>query len=112
MKIILTEAYERALEQIEDFIFAGSHQIELVERFLHDHDLALQFLLDNPDTPAVHPVTGDQSWVFGDGRYRIFFRVVINRQSGAINMVHIIDNRAANLAVYPGNSLPTYEIDE
>ncbi len=67
MKIILTEAYERALEQIEDFIFSGSHDVELVERFFHDHDnIALQFLFDNPDTPAVHPVTGDQSWVFGE----------------------------------------------
>ena len=28
MKIILTEAYERAIEQIEDFIFAGSHDVE------------------------------------------------------------------------------------
>jgi plasmid stabilization system protein ParE len=112
MKIILTEAYERALEQIEDFIFTGSHDVELVERFLHDHDVALQFLLDNPGTPAVHPVTGDQSWMFGEGRYRVFFRVVLNGPSSAIYMVHIIDNRAANLAVNPGNSLPTYEIDE
>ncbi len=112
MKIILTEAYEHALEQIEDFIFAGSHDVELVERFLHDHDVALQFLLDNPETAAVHPVTGDQSWVFGEGRYRVFFRVVLSGHSSAIYMVHIIDNRAANLSVYPGNSLPTYEIDE
>jgi hypothetical protein len=112
MKIVLTEAYERALEQDEDFIFAGSHDVELVERFLKDHDAGLRFLLDNPETPAVHPVTGDQSWVFGEGRYRVFFRVVLSGHSGAIYMVHIVDNRAANLEVYPGNSLPTYETDE
>ena len=112
MKIILTDAYEHSLEQIEDFIFASSHDVESVELFLKDHDKVLQFLLENPETPAVHPVTGDQSWVFGEGRYRVFFRVILSGRTSGIYMLHIIDNRAANRSVYPGNSIPTYEIDE
>jgi hypothetical protein len=112
MKIILTDTYEHSLEQIEDFIFASSHDVELVEIFLQYHDKVLQFLLENPETPAVHPVTGDQSWVFGEGRYRVFFRVIISGLTSAIYMLHIIDNRAANQSVYPGNSIPTYQIDE
>ncbi len=40
-----------------------------MDTFLTDHDYVLDFLKDNPTTPAPHPQTGDQSWPFGDGRY-------------------------------------------
>ena len=77
------------------------------------HDHALKFLVSNPETPAIHPETGDQSWVFSDGRYRLFFKVIQNQKSETnIYLTHIIDNRQLNKEVYPGNSMPTYDEDE
>lgn len=111
-KILFTEAYSASLEAIEDFVYESTHDLTVVSKFLDDHDRALQFIADHPDTPAVHPMTGDQSWPFGDGRYRLFFKVVrTGTKDGAIYMTHIIDNRQANLEVYQGNSLPTYQDD-
>jgi hypothetical protein len=46
--------------------------------------------------------------MFSDGRYRLFFKVINNQDDIKIYFTHIIDNRQANLEVYPNNSLPTY----
>ena len=45
-----------------------------MDAFLTAHDTTLEFLKQNPTTPAPHLQTGDQSWPFADGRYRIFFK--------------------------------------
>ena len=108
-KIFFTDAYSASLEEIEDFIFASAREVASVGKFVDEHDRALQFIADNPSTAAAHPATGDQSWPFGDGRYRLFFKV--DQRDGdhaSIYMTHIIDNRQANLEIYPGNTLPTY----
>jgi plasmid stabilization system protein ParE len=112
IKFYLSENYQRALSEIEDFVFESSdNTVSAVENFIDAHDKALEFVAQNPNTPAVHPQTGDQSWIFGDGRYRIFFQVVSQGKETIIYFTHIIDNRRANLDFYPGNSLPTYEIE-
>jgi hypothetical protein len=67
----------------------------------------LEFLKGNPPTPALHPQTGDLSWPFGDGRYRLFFRFTGNN----IELLDLIDNRMSNLKIYPNNKLPTYNED-
>ncbi len=110
-KIIFTEAYEDALDKIEDFIFHSSQEIAVLEWFWNEQDHALQFIVENPQIPAVHPTTGDQSWPFADGRYRIFFKHIADAKSNAVYLTHIIDNRQANLKVYPGNKMPTYDED-
>lgn len=111
-KIIFTEAYEDALGKIEDFIFYSSQQeIAVLEWFWDEQDHALQFIVENPQIPAVHPATGDQSWPFADGRYRIFFKYITHAESNAVYLTHIIDNRQANLKVYSGNKMPTYDED-
>lgn len=94
--------------QIEDFILESTKSIEMVERFLDEHDRVLTFIEHNPTTPAVHPATGDQSWVFGDGRYRLFFKSVNSGADLLVYLTHVIDNRQANLTIYPNNSIPTY----
>ena len=74
-KIILSDAYQKRLGEIEDFIWESSGKNFLaMDAFLTDHDRVLDFLKENPTTPAPHPQTGDQSWPFGDGRYRLFFK--------------------------------------
>lgn len=61
-KIILTSTYEKRLGEIEDFIFESSGKnIFVVENFLDEHDRVLEFLKEHPETPALHPQTGDQS---------------------------------------------------
>ena len=55
----------------------------------------------------LHPITGDQSWVFGDGRYRIFFNCSGAGSDLVVYLVHIIDNKELNKSIYPGNKIPT-----
>ena len=106
--VILSDAYERRLKEIEDFIWESSGKnILAMEAFLTAHDNALEFLKENPNTPAPHPQTGDQSWPFGDGRYRLFFKFLNNN----IELIDLIDNRMSNLKIYPNNVLPTYNED-
>ena len=58
------------MRKIEDQIFESNvEDLKFVEEFLIEHDRALQFIEANPETPAIHPITGDQSWPFADGRY-------------------------------------------
>ena len=108
-RFIFTKNYNSALERIEDFIFSSASSLEQVSQFLDEHDRVLTFLQQNPKTPAIHPVTGDQSWVFSDGRYRLFFRAVESSSELTIYLLHLIDNREANIDVYPGNKIPTYD---
>ncbi len=111
-RFIFTDAYENRLRSIEDYLYQSTQSLAAIEQFLDEHDRVLGFIEHNPTAPAVHPSTGDQSWVFGEGRYRLFFRVVTTDEETRVYLTHIIDNRQANLDVYPGNSLPTYPVDE
>ena len=107
-RIILSNAYQKRLTEIEDFIWESSEKsVHAVEVFLVAHDRVLEFLKDNPTTPAPHPHKGDQSWPFGDGRYRLFFKF----NDKDIEVLDLIDNRMSNLKVYPNNILPTYHED-
>jgi len=108
-KIILSDAYLKRLGEIEDFIWESSGKsIFAMEAFLTSHDNVLEFLKENPTTSSRHFQTGDQSWPFGDGRYRLFFRF----NSKNIELLDLIDNRMNNLKIYPNNTLPTYDEDE
>jgi hypothetical protein len=108
-KIILSDAYQRRLGEIEDFIWESSgNNMLAMEAFFASHDSILEFLKQNPTTPPRHPQTGDQSWPFGDGRYRLFFKF----KGKDIELLDLIDNRMSNFKVYPNNVLPTYNDDE
>jgi hypothetical protein len=91
-KFYFTKNYSKELERIEDFILESTENIEQVEKFLDEHDQTLEFISQNPKTPAIHPTTGDDTT-------QVF-------------LLHIIDNREANLKIYPGNNLPTYYEEE
>ncbi len=59
VKIILSDAYQSRLGEIEDFIWESSGKsILAMEAFLSSHDKILEFLKQNPTTPARHPQTG------------------------------------------------------
>ena len=74
LKIISTSPYLEKLSEIEDFVWESTQgNIVALDYFLTALDNILEFLKVNPTTPAPHPQTGDQSWPFGDGRYRLFF---------------------------------------
>jgi hypothetical protein len=109
VRFFFSANYNSRLERIEDHILATTESLDFVTQFLDDHDKVLQFIENNPNTPAIHPVTEDQTWVFGDGRYRMFFRVARLNNELHIYLTHLIDNREANLAVYPDNKIPTYD---
>ncbi len=110
-KFIVTRQYEKKRIEIEDYIFSINQKISDVHQFLDEHDRVLKFIENNPETPAIHPVTGDQSWPFGNGHYRLFFRVVNLKKAFQIFLLDIIDNKQLNLKVYPENKIPTYTED-
>jgi hypothetical protein len=108
-QIKATKRYLQSIKEIEDFIFESTNSVKPLEKFLDDHETILLFIKQNPNTPAPHPKTGDQSWPFGAGRYRVFFKVVGDQ---FIYLLDIIDNRMLNKDIYPNNSMPTYVLDE
>ena len=108
-RFVFTDNYNAALERIEDHILATTSSIEQVENFFNEHDYVLEFISQNPKTPAAHPVTGDQSWNFSDGRYRLFFKCVGESSELIVYLTHLIDNREVNIGVYPANKMPTYD---
>ncbi len=106
MKVLFSATYENRVRAIEDFIFVSSDDdLGSLTKFLDAHDRAIEFIRENPETPLFHPATGDRSWIFGEGRYRMFYVLLVSE----IVLLDIIDNRMSNLRVYPGNSLPTYD---
>ncbi len=113
VEIKFSKLYEEQLQIVEDFIYSSPNKnISLVEKFIDEHENVLLFIKENSNTPAIHPITGDQSWPFANGRYRLFFKAIKNNSGNVtIFMLSLIDNRMSNLSIYPGNSLPTY-IDE
>lgn len=111
VKFIFSSNYETALSRIEDHFFEATGSIIFVESFLKEHDDALMFIGENPKTPAIHPVTGDQSWIFGNGRYRLFFRCIDNNNETIVSLTHLIDNKELNQNIYPSNKIPTYDED-
>ncbi len=110
-KFILSDNYNKNLERIEDYILETAESIDAVSEFLDQHDNVLQFIEQNPTTATAHPTTGDQSWVFSDGRYRIFFKCAGAGPDLVINLIHIIDNKELNQSIYPGNKFPTFDED-
>ena len=60
-RFYFSKNYEKSLSTIEDFIFESAQSIEQVENFLNEHCDTLNFIAQNPKTPAIHPTTGDQS---------------------------------------------------
>jgi hypothetical protein len=108
LKFVYSHAYDSSLRAIEDFIFETTQDVRFVDQFLNEHDHTLAFIAKNPETPPLHPETGDRSWVTSSGQYRIFYLPTPD----AISLTDIIDNRRANLNVYPGNSMPTFDIDD
>ena len=107
-KFIFSNNYNKNLERIEDYILESSESINAVSEFLDQHDKVMQFIEQNPTTAAAHPTTGDQSWIFGDGRYRIFFKCSSRKLDLTIYLIHIIDNKELNKSIYPANKIPTY----
>lgn len=110
-RFLFSDNYNKNLARIEDHILETSDSIDNVSEFLDQHDKALQFVEQNPLTATAHPTTGDQSWIFGDGRYRIFFKCIKIGADLTIYLVHIIDNKELNKRIYPGNTMPTYDED-
>lgn len=103
-----TKNYLTRLSKIEDFIFEQTGSIKELQKFHAEHDRVIEFIKQNPTTPAPHPNTGDQSWPFSNGRYRLFFKYGKNQ----VFLLDLIDNRMVNIEVYPLNSVPSYVVGD
>lgn len=106
-----TDGFEKELRRIEDFIFNVRGEITDVEKFLDELQAITIFIRSNPNTPSIDPKTGDHSWPFGDGKYRIFYTVL----DDTVFLTDIIANKAANLDRYPEHKIDdedTFTTDE
>lgn len=102
-KIILSPNYEKRLSEIEDYIFESSqNNLKSLETFLEEHHKVLDFIKEHPFTPYYHPLTGDRSWPFNEGRHRVFFKV----DKHSIYLLDLIDNKMSNEKFYP---ITTYD---
>jgi hypothetical protein len=111
--IFLTSAYKKRLTEIEDYIFSIRNLISDVEAFDQEHRLILDFLSKNPNAPALHFLTGDRSWPSHTGRYRVFFNLTSDlNKNHVIYMTDIIDNKQANLALFPSHEIPTFHEED
>lgn len=111
VRTFVTKNYLNTLSKIEDFIWEQTESEEALESFLQEHGRIRTFIEQNHQTPAPHPETGDQSWPFSNGRYRVFFKSVKREEDVHIYFLDLIDNRMLNKKIYPDNTLPTYEIE-
>lgn len=109
VKFVISKNYEINLSRIEDYIYSSTKTLVSVKTFLEAHDRALLFLSENPNVPAIHPETNEQSWNFGNGRYRLFFKRVEDQGDIIVYLIHLIDNKEVNLDVYPNNKIPTFD---
>jgi hypothetical protein len=105
MNLIATETYLLRLTEFENYIFESSGQnIKKVESFLEEHDRVLNFIIENPNIPGIYENTGEKSWPFQNGRYRIFFVIITEN----IYLLDLVDNKMSNMQIYPFNSIETY----
>jgi hypothetical protein len=111
VKLKATKTYLKSLTEIEDFIFDCTSSVDEIKKFHTEHERVKEFIKQNPYTPAPHPNTGDQSWPFGNGNYRLFFKAVKSDEQVILYLLDVIDNRMLNKAYYPSNSIPTYDIE-
>lgn len=108
-RFVFSKSYSETMERIENHVFETTESVEQVNAFLDEHDRVLKFIEQNPKTSKTHPITGDQSWVFGSGRYRLFFNAIEANNELIIYLTHLIDNREINIDIYPSNTFPTYD---
>lgn len=112
IKLLTTDGYVAKLLEIQAFIYEQTGSLEQVQKFHDEHDRVKEFIKQNPTTPAPHPNTGDQSWPFSNGRYRIFIKVVSEDGLTYVYLLDLIDNRMMNKDVYPNNSMTTYDFED
>jgi mRNA-degrading endonuclease RelE of RelBE toxin-antitoxin system len=111
VKLKATKTYLKSLTEIEDFIFDCTSNVDEIKKFHTEHERIKEFIKQNPNTPAPHPNTGDQSWPFSNGNYRLFFKVVKSDEEVILYLLDVIDNRILNKSYYPNNSIPSYGVD-
>jgi hypothetical protein len=111
-QLVELPSYLSDLEEILDFLDKQDKDGAALFWFADELEAVLEFIKTNPTKPGVHPVTGDQSWPFGKGHYRIFFKCTQAPEATRLYLIHVIDNRRANLRVYPSNRLPTHDADD
>ena len=107
--------FEKSLSQIEDFIFSQRQRVEDVERFLDQIEHVTEFVRNNPKTPALDPKTGDRSWPFGEGDYRLYFANQETNDEVIVLLSDVDASKAANLDRYPEHEIlpeDTFETDQ
>lgn len=108
-----TVQFDEDLERIEDHIYKSTESVPQVGKFLDAMDEAVAWIESNFDTPKAES-SGDRSWPFfrdskGKFRYRIAYILDKNKD---IILKRVIDNREANLDLFPVHKLDTYDSDD
>ena len=89
---------DRALESVQNFAEAIDRLVDTLEQMYQ--------------TPRIEDAAGEKSFPIREGRYRVFYKVVVkDEQNFEIVFLDIDDNKQSNLDRYPEHKLITFEGD-
>ena len=114
-KIKATPSFEIALNLIENFIFNTRKELSDLDKFLDQLSTVIEFIRNNPTTPNAEEKTGDRTWPFGEGKFRIFYLVSNTTDGIEVLLTDIDANKAANLDRFPDHKISdenTFETNE
>ena len=100
---------------IIDEIFNQREEISDLEKFLNQFSSVIEFIRLNPFTPSTDHKTGDRTWPFNDGKYRLFYSVIERKEHIEVLLTDIDANQAANLDRFPEHQISdedTFDTEE
>lgn len=114
-----TSSFEKAREKIENHLYDSVSSIE------RNEDLALKSVAKLSEsierffdtleqmyqTPHEKDTSGERSFPIHEGRYRVFFKIVVEAENFNIYLLDIDDNRQSNLDRFPVHKLINF-VDE
>ncbi len=116
-----TAPFEEVRAKIEDHLYKSVLElhgdvdmaIQSVDRFSKAIDRCLDVLEQMYQSPRPGDDLAEKSFPIDNGRYRVFFKVVVKANNDFdIFMLDIDDNKQSNLDRFPSHRLITFDADE
>lgn len=116
-----TSQFEKIRAQIEQHLYDSvleiEHNIELALRSVDQFAKAIDRLLDTLEqmyqTPGPKDTNGLKSFPIREGRYRVFFKVMVRPNNDFdITLLDIDDNKQSNLDRFPAHRMISFDDEE
>lgn len=110
------EARNLIEQHLYDSVLEIENNIELALNSVEQFATALERLFDTLEqmyqTPEPKDSHGEKSFPIRDGRYRVYFKVMIRQKNDFdITLLDIDDNRQSNLDRFPTHRMITFDDD-